>query len=147
MGGRRGLFWMPARRSGEEVDRPLTPLHRGAMIAPDGGWGRMEAGSTEPSPQEAFAEIECGNFAAISLRGSVSGKWTEAANKPTKTGGIQFTAGSGEQDLIESTPYEDDEAATLEATQVFKFKANYEIERDSGAASRVPSRAGRYSAI
>ena len=66
----------------------------------------MEAGSTEPAPQETFAEMECGGFAKLTLHGTVSGKWTEAVNKPTKTGGIQFTVASGEQDLIESTPFE-----------------------------------------
>lgn len=64
----------------------------------------------------------------------MSGKWTEAVNKTTKTGGMDFAVGTGEQGLIEQfvnpvSKEPEEEAATLEAIQSFKFNADYEIRQ------------------
>ncbi len=93
-----------------------------------------ETGSTEPAPAETFAEFECGG-ALLTLHGTLSGRWTEKVNKMTKTGGIDFAVGTGEQGLIEQfvnqiTDEPEEEAATLEATQSFKFNADYEMKQE-----------------
>lgn len=92
-----------------------------------------EAGGTEPAPAETFAEFECGGV-PMALHGTLSGRWTEAANKMTRKGGIDFAVGTGEQGLIEQfinpvSKEPEEEAATLEATQSFKFNAEYEIKQ------------------
>jgi hypothetical protein len=92
-----------------------------------------EPGSTEPAPAETFAEFECGEI-LFTLHGTLSGRWTEAVNKMTKKGGIDFAVGTGEQGLIERfvnqiSKEPEEEAATLEATQSFKFNAEYEIKQ------------------
>ncbi len=93
-----------------------------------------ETGSTEPVPTETFAEFECGEV-VVALHGTLSGRLTEATNKMTKKGGIDFAVGTGEQGLIEQlinpiSKEPEEEAATLEATQSFKFGAEYEIKQD-----------------
>jgi hypothetical protein len=94
-----------------------------------------EAGGTEPAPGEQFAEFDCGELITFDLHGTLSGKWTEAANEMTKKGGIDFAVGTGEQGLIAQfvagAEEPEEEAVTLEATQSFNFgKSEYEMKQE-----------------
>jgi hypothetical protein len=92
-----------------------------------------ETDSTEPAPAATFAEIDCGELITLTLHGTLAGRWTGAVNTPTKSGGMDFAAGTGEQDLIEQFVDRNEppgeEATTLEAVQSLKFKVNYEIKQ------------------
>ena len=91
---------------------------------------------TEPAPQESFAEFQCGGpVTSFNIYGTLSGRWTEAVNKTTKKGGIDFAVGTGEQELIEqfSNPISDEleeDPATLESTQSYKFADKYEMRQE-----------------
>jgi len=91
-----------------------------------------EVGSIEPAPAETFAEFECGGIASFTLHGTLSGRWTEAVNTSTKTGGIVFAPDVGEQDLVAVFPNAmsgeaEEGPATLESEQSLKFKYKYEL--------------------
>jgi hypothetical protein len=92
-----------------------------------------ESGATEPAAAETFAEFEC-EGTLFKLHGTLAGTWTEAVNKTTKHGGIEFAAGAGQEGLIEQffnaiSNKTEEQAATLEGTQSFKFNVRYEIKQ------------------
>ncbi|HTY98147.1 MAG TPA: hypothetical protein VMB91_13970 [Solirubrobacteraceae bacterium] len=135
-GSLESICTTPGLKSGYIATKPLIG------VVGENGDGEVqvsftgkEANSTEPAPAETFAEFDClGEAVHLALHGTLSGKWTEAPNKLTKTGGIEFAAGTGEQGLIEQFPNitsgeTEEEAATLELTQRFKFKDQYELKQ------------------
>ena len=125
----------PGRKEGEIETKLLLGVvgesaSKEALVSFTG----KEAGSTEPTPAEPFADFECGGV-AFTLHGTLSGRWTEAVNEMTKVGGIAFAPGTGEQGLIwqfvnPNNNEHEEEAVTLEATQSFKFKATYEMKQE-----------------
>lgn len=119
------------REQGEIETKPLLGVvGEGAGNEPVVSFTGKEAASTEPAPAQTFAEFECAEV-PFTLHGTLSGSWIEVG-KMSKKGGIDFAVGTGEQGLIEQFPNAvteetEEEAITLEATQLFKFGADYEM--------------------
>ncbi len=122
------------REAGEiETKLLLGVVGEGAGREPVVSFTGKQEGGTEPAPGEAFAEFECAE-ALSTLHGTLSGRWTEKPDKMTKEGGIAFAIGTGEQALIEQfinpvSEEPEEEAVTLEATQLFKFGGEYEMKQ------------------